>query len=171
MKFQVGDKVLVKHTNEEAEIVEIINKQMVMLEVKGVKFPAYMDQIDFPYFKRFTEKKLFPEAKKQKTFIDEVKKEKTVEKKVVDGVWLTFIAVMEADEFGDGAKSTRVVPLPRSFVDVAGMLLTAICPVGTVACSVKVALCAGSSHDGIMRRASEFSNCVNSARLAPAAVS
>jgi Smr domain-containing protein len=101
MKFQIGDKVVVKHTNEEAEIIEIINKQMVMLEVKGVKFPAYMDQIDFPYFKRFTEKKLFPENKKQKTFIEDIKKEKTIEKKVVDGVWLTFIAVMDTDEFGD----------------------------------------------------------------------
>lgn len=101
MKFQVGDKVVVKHTNEEAEVIDIINNKMVMLDAKGVKFPAYIDQIDFPYFKRFTEKKLFPE-KKGKTYIDEVKKEKkSAEKKVVDGVWITFIPVMDTDEFGD----------------------------------------------------------------------
>ena len=101
MKFQPGDKVIVKHTNEEAEVVEIINKNMVMLEAKGVKFPAYIDQLDFPYFKQFSEKKLFPEKKKEKTFIDEIRKDKNAEKKVVDGVWLTFIAVIATDEFGD----------------------------------------------------------------------
>jgi hypothetical protein len=51
------------------------------------------------------------------------------------------------------------------------MLLTAICSRGTIASSVNVALCAGSSHDGIMRRASDASNCVYSARFEPAAVS
>jgi hypothetical protein len=41
--------------------------------VRGVKFPAYMDQIDFPYFKRFTEKKLFPQkAAPQKIYVDQL---------------------------------------------------------------------------------------------------
>jgi hypothetical protein len=36
-----------------------------------------MNQIDFPYFKRFTEKKLFPEKKApQKIFLDQIPKEK-----------------------------------------------------------------------------------------------
>ena len=61
MKYQVGDEILVLHSNEEGHIIEIMNEEMVMIEVRGVKFPAYMDQIDFPYFKRFTQKKLFPE--------------------------------------------------------------------------------------------------------------
>ena len=63
MKFQVGDKVVVIHSNEEAEVVDIINNKMVMVDVRGVKFPAYIDQLEFPYFKRFTEKKLFSEKK------------------------------------------------------------------------------------------------------------
>ena len=29
MKFQPGDKVLLVHSNEEGEVVDIINKQMV----------------------------------------------------------------------------------------------------------------------------------------------
>ena len=66
MKYQVGDTVLVLHSNEEGEVVELMNEQMVMIEVDGVRFPVYMDQIDFPYFKRFTEKKLFGEKKKEK---------------------------------------------------------------------------------------------------------
>ena len=59
MKYQVGDEILVIHSNEEGRIIEIMNDKMVMIEVRGVKFPAYMDQIDFPYYKRFTEKNYF----------------------------------------------------------------------------------------------------------------
>ncbi|HEY6955215.1 MAG TPA: hypothetical protein VI385_08215, partial [Flavisolibacter sp.] len=101
MKFQVGDKVLVLHSNEEGEVIDIINDKMVMVDVRGVKFPAYTDQLDFPYFKRFTEKKLFPE-KKGKKYIEDLKKEKESPKhKTVDGVWLSFLPVMDTDEFGD----------------------------------------------------------------------
>lgn len=77
MKYQVGDEILVLHSNEEGHIIEIMNEEMVMIEVRGVKFPAYMDQIDFPYFKRFTQKKLFPEkAAPQKIYVDQIPKEK-----------------------------------------------------------------------------------------------
>ena len=101
MKFQVGDKVVVIHSNEEAEVVDIINDKMVMVDVRGVKFPAYIDQLEFPYFKRFTEKKLFP-PKKEKKFIDDVPREKKkITEKVIDGVHLNFIPVMDTDDFGD----------------------------------------------------------------------
>jgi hypothetical protein len=101
MKFEVGDKVVINKTNEEGEVIDIINDKMVMIEVRGVKFPAYVDQLDFPYFKRFTEKKLF-QQKKEKTFIDDVPREKKkIVQRVVDGVWLTYIPVTVSDEFGD----------------------------------------------------------------------
>ena len=54
MKYQVGDDIIVLHSNEEGKVIELINDKMVMIEVRGVKFPAYMDQNDFPYFYRFT---------------------------------------------------------------------------------------------------------------------
>src|ERR1700733_8529073 len=111
MKFEVGDKVVIQHSNDEGEVVEIINDKMVLVDVRGVKFPAYMDQLDFPYFKRFSEKKLFPE-KKEKKFIDDVPVEKKkINEKVVDGVWITFIPVMDADEFGDDVVDVLKVPL------------------------------------------------------------
>lgn len=101
MKFEVGDKVVVNQTNEEGEVIDIINDKMVMVEVRGVKFPAYVDQLDFPYFKRFSEKKLFP-PKKEKKFIDDLPREKKkITQRVVDGVWITFIPVSVNDEFGD----------------------------------------------------------------------
>jgi hypothetical protein len=104
MKYQVGDKIVVLHSNEEGEVIDIINEKMVMIQVRGVKFPAYMDQIDFPYFKRFTEKKLFP-AEPKKKYIEDLPKEKKIikplEKKVSDGVWLSFLPKFQTDEFGD----------------------------------------------------------------------
>jgi len=107
MKFQVGDKVVIQHSNDEGEVVEIINDKMVMVDVRGVKFPAYTDQLDFPYFKRFTEKKLVPE-KKPKKYVDQLPPEKPApgQKKeriarLADGVWLTFLPVFDTDEFGD----------------------------------------------------------------------
>lgn len=101
MKYQIGDIVLILHSNEEGRVVDIINNKMLMVDVKGVSFPVYMDQVDFPYFRRFTEKKLFP-AKKEKRFVDDIRKEKpSQDKRTADGVWLTFLPVMDMDEFGD----------------------------------------------------------------------
>jgi hypothetical protein len=101
MKYQIGDTVLILHSNEEGQVVDIINDKMLMVDIKGVSFPVYMDQVDFPYFKRFSEKKIFP-ARKEKQFVDDVRKEKlSKEKKEENGVWLTFLPVMDIDEFGD----------------------------------------------------------------------
>lgn len=111
MKFQIGDKVLVLQTNEEGEVIDIINEKMVMVEIRGVRFPAYIDQLDFPYFKRFTEKKLFP-AKKEKKYVEDIRKEKTMPKeRVVDGVWISFLPKFETDEFGDDVVETLKIYL------------------------------------------------------------
>lgn len=100
MKYQVGDRVLMLHSNEEGEIIDILNDKMLLVDVKGVRFPVYMDQVDFPYFKRFTERKSGKGAK-HKQYVDELKKEKSGTGQKEDGVWLTFLPVMDVDEFGD----------------------------------------------------------------------
>src|ERR1700740_2233221 len=101
MKYQIGDTVLVLHSNEEGKVVEIINEKMVMIEVDGISFPVYNDKIDFPYFKMFTEKKLF-DTKPGKKYIDDLKKEKHVERiKIGDGVSLAFFPVFDKDVFDD----------------------------------------------------------------------
>src|ERR1044072_9210235 len=100
MKYEVGDDIVVLHTNEEGKVVEIINDKMVMIEVRGVKFPSYTDQIDFPYFNRFTEKKKPKERGKK--FIDDLPKEKSksTEARVSEGVWLSLLPKFTIDEFG-----------------------------------------------------------------------
>ena len=99
MKYEIGDKVIVLQTDEEAIVVDLINDKMVMIEVRGVRFPAYTDQIDFPYYKMFTQKK---PVEKKKIFIDQVKKEKPVKKeKKGTGVQLRFFPVYDKDVFDD----------------------------------------------------------------------
>jgi hypothetical protein len=100
MKYQVGDIVLILHSNEQGEITDIMSDKMVMVNVQGVSFPVYTDQIDFPYYKQFTSKKMFPK-KSERKFVDDVRKEKAPSHKIVDGVWLSFLPVMDIDEFGD----------------------------------------------------------------------
>lgn len=100
MKYQIGDTVLLIHSNEEGQIIEIINNKMVMVDVNGTKFPVYLDQIDFPYFKRFSQKKM--EYKKPKEYIDNIKKEKANAKyKVGEGVWLALLPMFDKDVFDD----------------------------------------------------------------------
>jgi hypothetical protein len=99
MKYEIGDKIIVLHSDEEGVVVDLINDKMVMIEVRGVRFPAYMDQIDFPYYKLFTQKKIVP---KKKIHIDQVQKEKALPKeKLGDGLWIRFFPVLDKDIFDD----------------------------------------------------------------------
>lgn len=99
MKYEPGDKIIVLLTNEEGKVVEIMNEKMVMIEVKGVRFPAYMDQIDFPYFNMFSQKKV---VEKKKVYVDNLKTEKTaIRTKVDNGVFISFMPVFDKDIFDD----------------------------------------------------------------------
>ncbi|MGF7233031.1 Smr/MutS family protein [Arachidicoccus sp.] len=104
MKYQIGDEILVLQTNEEGRVQEILNEKMVIVEVRGVRFPIQTDQIDFPYFNRFFQKKVIPEKKIDKTYIDQIPIEKKVQTNQIKasvGAWLTFIPKYSFDEFGD----------------------------------------------------------------------
>lgn len=99
MKFQEGDQIIVIATKEQGKVLEWINKKMLLIEVDGVSFPVYADQIDFPYFDRFMQPKKTVVLKKN---LEDIKAEKIVEKKkIVDGVWLVFFPVLDKDVFDD----------------------------------------------------------------------
>ena len=121
MKFEVGDKVVIQHSNDEGEVVEIINDKMVLVDVRGVRFPAYTDQLDFPYFKRFTQGKLVTPEKKPKKYVDQLPPEKPVagkKKELIarlgDGIWLTFLPIFDNDEFGDDVVESLKIYLVNS---------------------------------------------------------
>ena len=98
MKYEVGDEIIVLFSNEEGRVIAIMNEKMVMIEVKGVKFPAYMDQIDFPYFQRFSKKTIVAEPKKPKVYVDQVQKEKRRDEvKIAEGIWLALFPKFDSD--------------------------------------------------------------------------
>lgn len=103
MKYQIGDEIIVLLSNEEGKVVDIMNEKMVMIEVRGVKFPAYMDQIDFPYFYRFTKKKIVEPQKAPKQFVDNIPKEKPKpnQVKVATSIGFCFIPKFALDDFND----------------------------------------------------------------------
>ena len=95
MKYQIGDEIIVLLSHEEGKVVDIMNENMVMIEVRGVKFPAYMDQIDFPYFYRFTKKKLVEEKKTApKIYIDNIPKNgQTAPLGHIGGIIIIYVAL------------------------------------------------------------------------------
>jgi hypothetical protein len=102
MKYEIGDKIVVLMTDEEGTVVDIINDKMVLIEVRGVRFPTYTDQIDFPYFKMFSQKLKKPPEKK-KIYIDELKREKQTSRMTPkgEGVRLVFFPIFDKDVFED----------------------------------------------------------------------
>ncbi|OJV52173.1 MAG: hypothetical protein BGO31_00440 [Bacteroidetes bacterium 43-16] len=74
VKFSIGDKVIVKHTKEEGKVIQIINNEMVELEVLNTRFPAFADELDHPYLKLFTSKKM--NARKRALNLDDFPSEK-----------------------------------------------------------------------------------------------
>lgn len=120
MKFSIGDKVILKRTGEEGQVVAYINQQMLEVEVNGTVFPVYIDEVDHPYLKWFTEKRqqlskansLSPLKKTSKgqqtttkpSSIPEqlpVEKEKLRAPRLAKGVYLSFLPVFKTNEVED----------------------------------------------------------------------
>jgi hypothetical protein len=100
MKFSIGDKVVLKQTGEEGHVTAYINKEMIEVEVGGTTFPVYIEEIDHPYLKWFTEKKTVA----KKAFIPEqlpVEKQKLRPKRLAKGVYISFLPVYKHDEMED----------------------------------------------------------------------
>lgn len=102
MKFEKGDTVVVKHSNEDGIVEEILGKDMVLVNVRGVKFPAYTDQLDFPYYKMFKKEKKTESPKLAKKYIEDIKREKPSPKYAAKpGVWLLLFPLFSKDVFDD----------------------------------------------------------------------
>jgi hypothetical protein len=103
MKYEIGDKILILHSKEEGTIVDIINTEMVMVEVGKVTFPVYLDQIDFPYFHRFTA----PKAVQPSRIVPgwDIKPEKKQEVfKESKGVFLSVLPVFQVEGYEENVQ-------------------------------------------------------------------
>lgn len=105
MKFEVGDTVLLLHSNEEGIVKEILKDNMVLVDVNGIEFPVFEDQIDFPYFKRFSEKSRADKLvrQKEKIYIDQIPTEKKFIKKEIpeEGMQLRLFPVYANQSYDD----------------------------------------------------------------------
>lgn len=111
MKYEIGDTVLLLHSNETGEVVDIISKDMVLVRVDGVEFPVFTDQIDFPYFKNFSDqsKRKKEQPQKKKIHIDQIKKEKRIARNTFDnGVRFTFIPVYNTAKYDDNIEHFKL---------------------------------------------------------------
>lgn len=102
MKYQIGDRILLLHSNEEGKVVDILNEEMILVEVEGIQFPVYKDQIDFPYFKNFTEKKSGPKKIEDVFQKENTSKDIRFENTLANsGVWISFCPIFDKDVFDD----------------------------------------------------------------------
>jgi hypothetical protein len=100
VKFSIGDKVVLKRTGEEGVVVSYINDKMVEVEINNTTFPVYLDEVDHPYLKWFTEKK---KPRKIKTDIEQIPVERVQHRKqrLAKGIYLSFIPVFKPNEMED----------------------------------------------------------------------
>lgn len=115
MKFSIGDKIVLKRTDEEGTVTAYLGNDMVEVDVNGTTFPVYLDDIDHPYLKWFTEKKQV----KTKPVVPEqlpVEKQKFRKPRLAKGVYLSFIPVFKMEEMEDVVEELKVYllnELPR----------------------------------------------------------
>lgn len=103
MKFSIGDIVLLKRTGEEGRVVSIVNKEMIEVEVSGTHFPVFLDEVDHPYLKWFTEQRKATKPANVRRIEDlpVEKPQKKLGHGVAAGFHLSFLPVFRFDEFDD----------------------------------------------------------------------
>lgn len=110
MKFSIGDKVVLKHTDEEGIITSYIDEHMVEVEVGETSFPVHVDEIDHPYLKWFTEKQFKPAKKKPQLEIP-IENIRHKQQRLSKGIYLSFIPEFKPDEMEDVVESLKVYVL------------------------------------------------------------
>lgn len=102
MKFSIGDIILMKRTGEEGRVVGIVNKEMIEVEVAGTHFPVFLDEVEHPYLKWFTEQRKVKQTVTR--HIDNIpveQKAKGLGHGVASGFHLSFLPVFKFDDFDD----------------------------------------------------------------------
>ena len=92
MKFTIGDRVVMKRTGEEGVITAIHKKGLLEIDIAGIVFPAFEDEVDHPYLRWFLEqRKKQPAATSSSAEMIPVERPKTAATRAVQGVQLQFV--------------------------------------------------------------------------------
>ncbi|MFT4061764.1 MAG: Smr/MutS family protein [Edaphocola sp.] len=118
MKFSIGDIVLLKRTGEEGRVTELLGAGMLEVEVNGTHFPVFLDEVDHPYLKWFTEQRKAPAGKRS---VGDIPAENAKAKmpQVATGFHLSFVPVFKFDEFDEVVDKLKVY-----FINQTGFELT-----------------------------------------------
>lgn len=108
MKFSVGDKMLIKKTGEEGVVVALIDQQMVEVLVNGTSFPIYIDEIDHPYLRWFTQKNKSNQQKKVLREQIPVETLQTAPAKIATGMHLTFMPVYHTIDMEEQVERCKI---------------------------------------------------------------
>lgn len=117
MKFSIGDKVVLKHTDEEGVVTGYVNNEMFEVDVDGVTFPVHKDELDHPYLKWFTEKKI-PQPKKVVPEQLPVEKTKLRKPRLATGIYLSYMPEYKLEEMEDVVDILKVYLLNETNKEV-----------------------------------------------------
>jgi len=108
MKFSIGDNIILKRTGEEGHVTAFIDKQMIEVEVGGTLFPVYIEDIDHPYLKWFTDKNAA--KKKQPAAQPQWEAEKPAQRvaRLAKGIYLSFIPVLKTVEMEEVVSTVKI---------------------------------------------------------------
>lgn len=108
MKFSIGDKIVLKQTDEEGVITDYIDEETFEVSVGGTTFPAHKDDLDHPYLKWFREKRFEQKPKASTPEQLPVEKIKDRPQKLPKGVYLSFIPQFKLEEMEDVVESLKI---------------------------------------------------------------
>ena len=128
MKYSIGDKVILKRTREEGSIVAEINEEMYEVEVDGLSFPVYAEDIDHPYLYWFLEQKL---VQKRSLNEEQIPTEKIATRATrrPQGIYLSFLPVYNENTTEDIVSHLKIY-LINELEEPVNFLYTAVAATG-----------------------------------------
>ena len=97
MAFVPGDTVILQHSGEEGTVVALLDEGMVEVEVDGTRFPVFADQLDYPYFQRFTEMRKTPKKPRLRDGAALPVENKRKKRRAESGMSLSILPVYGSD--------------------------------------------------------------------------
>lgn len=117
MKFSIGDPVYVKSNNEEGVIQEFIGQDMASVKVNRKVYHAYLEDLEHPYLRWFTQKKVVKSSVKEIERLLPEKKDGR-KKALPQGIYLVFMPIFVFDELDDVVEKVKVYLYNETMHDV-----------------------------------------------------
>lgn len=122
MNFSIGDKVVIRSTQEPASIVNIVNEELVWVDALNLRFPIFLDEIMIPEVDRFTSQKV--NQKKKSMLFDDFDPEifstneiKSTHIGFEDGIHFAFFPIYMRTGLGDELFKFRIYLINQTKVN------------------------------------------------------